>query len=164
MKINDSHIGRRNFLCGMIGGGAAAMTAGAAVPVAYFTVNPRVEPLPDFVEYERADWERAVKEFKYLDFGRIKVLLIQPPGTDSREELKVFDATCTHAECEVGYLADENRIYCGCHKAYYDIDGQVLSGPPPRPLRQFHYKFVGETLVIALEKENLEQASGETEA
>ena len=53
----------------------------------------------------------------------------------------------------------ENRIFCACHDGVYDTDGRVLSGPPPRPLRQFYSKLSGGKLIIALEKANLEKAS-----
>jgi cytochrome b6-f complex iron-sulfur subunit len=156
MKINESHIERRNFLCGMIGGGAAAMAAGITPPVVYYTVNPHEEPLPEFMAFEPDQWQAALAKSKYLSYGRVKVLLVRPSET---EELRVFDAKCTHAECNVGFKKDENRLFCPCHIAYYDLDGQVLSGPPPKPLKQFYHKFVGETLIVALEKENLDQAT-----
>ena len=72
--------------------------------------------------------------------------------------LRVFVATCTHFDCTVGYLPDENRIFCACHEGYYDLDGRVLSGPPPRPLQEFHQRFRDAKLVLALEKDNLDRA------
>lgn len=46
-----------------------------------------------------------------------------------------FNATCTHLGCTVQYRADIQRIWCACHGGQYDPEtGQVLAGPPPRPL------------------------------
>jgi len=28
-------------------------------------------------------------------------------------------------------------IWCACHNGRFDLDGRVLSGPPPRPLAAF---------------------------
>jgi Rieske Fe-S protein len=93
-------------------------------------------------------------------YGRIPVLMIRTP----EDELRIFVANCTHFDCPVGYKADENRIFCGCHNGYYRVDGQVISGPPPRPLRPFYWKIQDDKLILALEKENLDQASQESEA
>ena len=41
MKIEQSHLARRRFLCGMIGGGAAAMGAGVAAPLLEYAGNFR---------------------------------------------------------------------------------------------------------------------------
>jgi Rieske Fe-S protein len=68
-------------------------------------------------------------------------------------------AICTHLNCTVCYQPGENRIYCACHEGYYDVDGRVLAGPPPRPLQEFFQKFVHGRLIIALEREKLEKAS-----
>ena len=68
-------------------------------------------------------------------------------------------ATCTHFDCTVNYVEDENRIFCACHEGYFDLDGRVVDGPPPEPLRPFYSKLGDDGLLIALEKENLEKAS-----
>ncbi len=94
-----------------------------------------------------------------LKYGRIPVLLINTPNN----ELKVFQAVCTHFDCTVGYLEAENMIFCACHEGYYDVDGQVVSGPPPRPLRALFWTRDGDKLTIALEKENLEKATPESQ-
>jgi len=49
-------------------------------------------------------------------------------------EAFVFSATCTHLGCNVSWRKDESRFACPCHKGFYDTNGEVISGPPPRPL------------------------------
>jgi len=156
MKIEESYLARRRFLWSMLGGGAAALGSGAAVPLAYYAGNFRDEPPPAFLEFSKADYDLAPGTSKLLTYGRIPVLVIKTPEPES--ELRVFVATCTHFECTVGYKENENRIFCACHEGYYDLDGQVIAGPPPEPLRPFHSKLTDGKLVIALEKENLEKA------
>lgn len=47
--------------------------------------------------------------------------------------LAAFSALCTHAACEVAYRGDALR--CPCHGGAFDAaTGEVLAGPPPRPL------------------------------
>lgn len=54
-----------------------------------------------------------------------------------------YDALCTHLGCQVhynkvpapGWENNPQQIFCPCHGGVYDLKtGNVLSGPPPRPL------------------------------
>ena len=155
MKIKESYVRRRSFLCGMLGGGAAALGAGAAVPVLQYVGNIH-EELPDFVVLDAAEYDVPVGKAKSTRYGPLAVLIVR--ASEGEEGLRVFDATCTHFECNVGYQEDERRIYCACHGGYFDLDGRVLSGPPPAPLRQFEKKFQDGKLAIAIKKQNLEKA------
>ena len=156
MKLDESYIARRRFLSSMLGGGAVALGAGVGVPLGYYAGNLREEPPPPFLEIAEADYDLAPGKSKLIMYGRIPALLIRTPEPQS--ELKIFVAICTHFSCTVGYQEDQNRIYCACHEGYYDLDGQVISGPPPEPLRPFYYKLDQGRLIIALEEAKLEQA------
>lgn len=60
-----------------------------------------------------------------------------------------FSAKCTHLACTVEFQPDKNRIHCACHGGVYDPrTGQNLSGPPPKPLREFVVKEVTEAGVL----------------
>jgi len=159
MKIKDSHVARRRFLGCMAGGGIVALGSGFVAPMTSFVGNLRDEPPPPFLEIAKADWDLPPGKSKMLMYGQIPVLLINTPNN----ELKVFSAVCTHFDCTVGYQEADNRIFCACHDGYYDVDGQVVSGPPPRPLAEFFWAHDGDKLVIALEKENLEKAVQESQ-
>jgi cytochrome b6-f complex iron-sulfur subunit len=41
---------------------------------------------------------------------------------------------CTHLGCTVPWIADERRFVCPCHASAYDISGDVVNPPAPRPL------------------------------
>ncbi len=45
-----------------------------------------------------------------------------------------LDRECTHLGCTVPWVADEGRFVCPCHASAFDITGNVLSPPAPRPL------------------------------
>jgi nitrite reductase/ring-hydroxylating ferredoxin subunit len=50
-------------------------------------------------------------------------------------EVVAFSQKCTHLGCVVYYEPDETRWHCPCHEGNFDaLTGDVLSGPPPRPL------------------------------
>ncbi len=62
-------------------------------------------------------------------------------------DLVAFDPRCTHAQC--AYEAtDDGRFACLCHEAFFDLDGKVLSGPPPRPLDRFGVREVDGRLEL----------------
>jgi Rieske Fe-S protein len=57
-------------------------------------------------------------------------------------DLVAYDPRCTHAQC--AYEAtDDGRFSCLCHEAFFDLEGRVLSGPPPRPLDEFAVREAG---------------------
>lgn len=45
-----------------------------------------------------------------------------------------IDRECTHLGCTVPWVAEEGRFVCPCHASAFDITGDVLSPPAPRPL------------------------------
>ena len=156
MRIRESYVARRRFLCGMLGGGVATMGATVIGPLGSYVGNFHSEPPPDFVVYAKADYDVGPGQSKILRYGPVPVLVLRTPEPES--SLKIFVATCTHLDCIVAYRREENCIFCACHEGRFDLAGKVVAGPPPAPLRTFHYTFRGDELVIALEKQNLEKA------
>jgi Rieske Fe-S protein len=157
MKNKESYIARRRFLCGMVGGGAAALGATAVGPLTAYVGNLRSEPLPEFMIVPPADYQLAPGQSKIMRYGPVPILLLRT--LEPEAELKIFLATCTHFDCIVGYKPEENIILCECHKGRFDLQGKVLKGPPPAPLPQLKQrKLDDERLVIALEEKNLDKA------
>jgi len=72
------------------------------------------------------------------------VIIINRPGKGFIALSKV----CTHLGCLVEYEKDKNRLICPCHAGTYDLEGNVLSGPPPRPLPKIPLKVEGEQVII----------------
>lgn len=66
----------------------------------------------------------------------------------SESEVRVFSDICTHLGCRVTWHADQGTYISPCHDGHFDILGNVVSGPPPRPLDEFVTKIeVGELFV-----------------
>lgn len=50
-------------------------------------------------------------------------------------EYHAFGQQCTHLACPVYYEREHRRLECPCHEGAFDAStGNVLYGPPPRPL------------------------------
>ena len=54
--------------------------------------------------------------------------------TKDGKDFTVFDPHCTHLGCPYRWEASRRQFLCPCHTAVFDSDGNVISGPPPRPL------------------------------
>lgn len=55
-------------------------------------------------------------------------------------EVVAIDPSCTHLGCRVRYQDDKQRFFCPCHGGVFDQEGNVVSGPPPKPLERHSVK------------------------
>lgn len=66
----------------------------------------------------------------------------------SESEVKVLSNLCTHLSCRVTWKAEANEYICPCHDGHFDIQGNVDSGPPPRPLDTYETKIEDGNLFL----------------
>jgi Rieske Fe-S protein len=52
--------------------------------------------------------------------------------------------------CRVNWKTDKLEYACPCHDGFFDIEGVVVSGPPPKPLYRYETKIEDGTLYIKL--------------
>jgi cytochrome b6-f complex iron-sulfur subunit len=57
---------------------------------------------------------------------------------------------CTHLGCTVPWVADEGRFVCPCHASSFDITGNVLDPPAPRPLDIFPVRIENDIVKVEL--------------
>ena len=57
--------------------------------------------------------------------------------TDDGQTYVAMSNICTHLGCRVRWIADQQTFFCPCHNGVFDKDGNVVSGPPPRPLDRY---------------------------
>ena len=55
---------------------------------------------------------------------------------------------CTHLGCTVPWIASEGRFVCPCHASSFDITGDVLSPPAPRPLDIFPVRIENDIVKV----------------
>lgn len=69
----------------------------------------------------------------------------------SDSDLMVFSPICTHLGCRFNWDGQASQFICPCHNSHFSINGQVLSGPAPRPLDTLPYKIEGGNLYVKWE-------------
>jgi len=52
-------------------------------------------------------------------------------------DLLILNSRCTHLACTVNWREEANAYLCPCHDAKFGREGEVLDGPPPRPLDRY---------------------------
>ena len=75
---------------------------------------------------------RAGKPEDYSDGAVVFLEEIRTFLLRKGDGFRAMSGICTHLGCTVNRDADGFR--CPCHGSVFDEDGQVLSGPAPRPL------------------------------
>ena len=136
---------RRGFLDSLLGAGFVSTIVAMAYPVWRFLIPPASgEPVTQSVVAAQASQLKANSGMLFR-FGSRPGLLIRT----QEGELRAFTAICTHLDCTVQYKSDTSQIWCACHNGFYDLSGNVVSGPPPRPLERFVVNQRGEDVVVS---------------
>ncbi len=137
--------GRRDFLNWLIGGAAAVFAGAVLYPIVRYLVPPAGgEKTAAEVTLSIPPEQVAANSGRIFRFGSRPGILVRTPAG----ELRAFSAVCTHLGCTVQYRADLTQIWCPCHNGHYDLYGNVVSGPPPRPLPQYQVVVRGQSIVV----------------
>ncbi len=59
---------------------------------------------------------------------------------------------CTHLGCIISWEAEQQRFWCPCHAGVFNMKGEVLAGPPPRPLDLFPVEIVEGEIAVDTSK------------
>ena len=136
---------RRRFLDSLLGAGFVSTVVAMAYPVWRFLIPPASgEPVTQSIVAAQASQVKPNSGLLFK-FGSRPGLLIRT----QEGELHAFNAVCTHLDCTVQYKADTSQIWCACHNGLYDLSGNVVSGPPPRPLERLVVNQRGEDVVVS---------------
>lgn len=136
---------RRKVLNGLFGFSLLAWLGTILYPIVRYLSPLQLKSDADEAELnDAAKKEIAANGFAIVALGAARVLVLR----DSQGKLRATSAKCTHEGCTVQYKADESIIWCACHNGRYDLDGRVLSGPPPRALSVYKASGTLETKVV----------------
>lgn len=67
---------------------------------------------------------------------------------ETPEEYIAISTRCAHLGCPVRFVQASSTFICPCHGGVYDFEGQVIGGPPVRPLDRFQTRVIGDQLEI----------------
>ena len=135
---------RRGFLQWLLGGGLAASLGSFFYPAFRFLIPPSVpEAAVNEVSAGKVTDLRP-NSAKMVKFGSKPVLLIRTGET----EWRAYSGICTHLNCTVQFQEASHQIWCACHNGFYDLNGKVVSGPPPKPLEEYTVRIRGEEVFV----------------
>lgn len=147
----SSHLSRNEFVKVVVGALGTLISAVVGLPAIGYLLAPAlkiqsqdawvllgtVEDIPigmptlfNFTRTKVNGWERTVNSYGVYVVRR----------SESMADIAAFSSTCTHLSCRVSWKEDLKEYVCPCHDAHFDIQGTVLSGPPPRPLDPYEVK------------------------
>jgi Rieske Fe-S protein len=157
--MSDKEISRRDFIKGaaaVIGGLIGAVIV---IPSIGFLLSPalRAEEVSDEIDLGPLEGYRVGVPTRF-EFTRTHVNGWERTGTSyglyvfrkSESEVRVFSDICTHLGCRVTWHGDQKHYISPCHDGHFDVVGNVVSGPPPRPLDEYMTRIESGNLFIQL--------------
>ncbi len=133
---------RRRFLKSLLGILGTTLLVSFIYPLVRFLAPPSGEAGGKKVVIKKS--EIPVGSSKDIVVNNIPSIIINTPD----KGFIVLSKICTHLGCLVEYDKSKNRLICPCHAGVYSLDGNVISGPPPKPLRKFPVQVEGEEILI----------------
>jgi cytochrome b6-f complex iron-sulfur subunit len=136
---------RRSFInyCLWVGGALTAFLA--AIPAISFVIPPSKRIRRSDAEFVGLLEEFEARPYRYVSFqdDRLIVLLTE------RGELRALSAICTHMNsCVLTWDARVQWLRCPCHRGAFDANGNIIEGPPPRPLRSYQLQVVNDRVYV----------------
>ncbi|HEV8369742.1 MAG TPA: Rieske (2Fe-2S) protein [Pyrinomonadaceae bacterium] len=130
-REEEAQVTRREF-CNFLGLTSAALFVGAAGFAGKAAFDSRRTPQFPSSKIEGAETlvPGSSLNFHYPSTKDSAILVRTLDG-----ELHAFGQKCTHLSCPVYFERAHQRLECPCHDGAFDAKtGNVLYGPPPRPL------------------------------
>jgi len=156
----ESDMNRRKFMEVGIYAIAGAITAVSGVALTRFAVGPSFrDEKVKWIEVELDDsgegnlgFSRVVLEYEkkdgWLTTSAKSLAYVKRVKEDA---VIAISAACTHLGCIVTWDEEQKIFQCPCHDGRYSPEGEVISGPPPRPLRRHKTKIEDGRILLATE-------------
>jgi Rieske Fe-S protein len=122
---------RRDVLDAALAGTGLLAAAAILAPLGIYLASPAsdVSPSGDLLVGRLDDIPVKGTATRVID-GE-EYIIVRP----DESHLYALSSTCTHSDvCHVKWDPDREELICPCHRGAFDLYGNVLSGPPPRPL------------------------------
>jgi Rieske Fe-S protein len=140
---DERKISRRTFLDWLLMGGLFAWAMAFVAPVISYVWpaqkrGPSTQTVSAGKVDDFADWQTKIVAVN----GHPVIVIRTPQG------FRAFAAICTHLGCVVGWDAARRQIACPCHAGFFDLNGRVVGGPPPRPLPEHGVVVVNNEVMV----------------
>ncbi|MBS4029784.1 MAG: Rieske (2Fe-2S) protein [Ignavibacteriales bacterium] len=136
---------KRDFLKYILGGSMFAWFASVLYPILAY-LKPPIQREVEVKSVKVGKVNEIEKESgTIVRFGNKPVMLLRTASG----EFRAFSATCTHLDCTVQFKKELGVIWCACHNGKYDLNGKVVSGPPPRPLDEYRVVVQNEEVFVS---------------
>ena len=131
-KREAGYVSRRDFI--KVITFFSGLMAFANIFIPLFNYFYKKKPIKDYFVCHTNELEIGNQKTCYINGDhRNPYMLIRM----DENKWKVYEQKCTHLSCSVIYQHDKKIIECPCHHGYFNPEnGDVLQGPPPRPLAQ----------------------------
>lgn len=86
----------------------------------------------------------AVGEARLVRHGSEPLFVVRV----SDRQVIAVTAICTHLRCVLRWERDSGIFRCPCHDGTFDRAGNVLSGPPKKPLRQYTAEVRADEIIV----------------
>ena len=146
---------RRNFFVAAIFGLTGLITAALGVPAAaYLLLPPRTRKDGRWVEagdisgLQIGTPEEMVFRRTRVDGWKVTSEKATAWVVKNGSDVVAFAPQCTHLGCAYHWEEQTKEFLCPCHTSTFSLDGQVLSGPAPRPLDRYEVKVDGNKLLV----------------
>lgn len=133
---------RRTFL-GIMLGGIGAVIAGAFSWPLFRYLSP-IDKGGAAEQVRVARGQVKVGQAHFFSFQGRPAVLLQPQAG----EFVALSAVCTHLGCIVKWVDDKQEFLCPCHAGRFSTAGQVLGGPPPKPLETYSVSIDGDDILV----------------
>jgi cytochrome b6-f complex iron-sulfur subunit len=133
---------RRRFLGIILTALGSTAAAAFAYPLLRFVAPPRAKSDIQKITINKDDIKAG--EAKEIVLGNTPAIVINVTG----KGYIALSRVCTHLGCIVQYDKGEQKLVCPCHAGFFDLEGHVLSGPPPKPLQTIPLSVEGGNIII----------------
>ncbi len=135
---------RRRFLTFTFAGATAIGLGAIAAPMARFAYPIVPEEVFAKVKVASKSQLTPLSEGVSFDYQEIPSQLIQL----DEENYAAYSLVCTHLGCIVKWVARDAQFFCPCHAGIFSPEGEVLAGPPPRPLTKLIVAVEGSDIFV----------------
>jgi len=136
---------RRTLIQILLGSGFTGSIAAFLYPAVKFMMPPEIsEAAVNEVTAGKVE-DLQPNSARIFKFGNRPGILIR----NEEGQWRAFSAICTHLNCTVQYRRETRQIWCACHNGLFDLQGRVVSGPPPGPLEEFKVNVRGDDVVVS---------------